>query len=76
MRRLRADHEEYELRRAVIRVASKPFPCDMGGCESHPFDAFDPSSWRIQPGTEYAYISTGLKLCPVHWLASDVEVTP
>lgn len=80
MRRIRADVPEYEMRNAVVRVATKPYFCDHFGCEPRTgwgSVSAKPEERRIQPGDQYAYLSHGLKICARHYEASDVvEVTP
>jgi hypothetical protein len=77
-RRLRGDLEAYEMRGAAIRVARKAYLCDEFGCERALTAAImRPEVRRIQPGDQYAHISTGLKICALHYLPTDVEdVTP
>ena len=76
MRRIRADHEAYEMRKAVVREARKPYLCDHFKCESFP-KMWDRATWKIQRGDQYAYLSHGLKICARHYLPTDVEeVTP
>lgn len=64
MKRIRADHEWYELRGARVRVSREVRDCDMGFCKN----------WRgaIQPGDMYAWMSHGLNVCAQHFDTGDV----
>ena len=64
-RRIRPDHEWYELRGARVRVARATHDCDMS---EHT------DGWRgaIQPGDTYAWMSHGLNVCARHFDLEDV----
>ena len=55
--------EPYELRGADLRVARKPWPCDVFECGA-----------TISVGERYAHLSHGLKWCARHLdLGGDCE---
>jgi hypothetical protein len=65
MKRIRANHEWYELRGARVRVSREVRDCDMQDCQD----------WRgaIQPGDTYAWMSHGLNVCSAHFADGDVQ---
>ena len=66
MRRIRADHPEFELRNALVYTARKDRPCDIHGCGA-----------TIRAGLTYALINTGVAACNRHWEPADiVDVAP
>ena len=64
-KRIRADHEWFELRGAHVRVSRTTRDCDM---------AEHTEGWQnaIQPGCTYAWMSHGLNVCNQHFLMEDV----
>ena len=72
-KRLRKDIESYELRGAEVRVAKAEYLCDCFGCPNQPVRGGVPIGYAIPKGTRYAYVSTGLKICPVHFTDDEVE---
>jgi hypothetical protein len=74
MKRIRADHEWFELRGAEVRKKRGPsvVDCDVHGCMAqHPA-----APNMIFPGNTYARISTGLNVCHLHFEPSDVVEAP
>lgn len=65
MKRIRADHEWYELRGARVRVSREVRDCDMG-------EHVDGWKGAIQPGDIYAWMSHGLNVCAHHFDAGDI----
>lgn len=64
-KRIRADHEWFELRGAHVRVSRTTRDCDM---------AEHTNDWRdaIKPGHRYAWMSHGLNVCALHFSPEDV----
>lgn len=64
-RRIRGDHDWYELRGAHVRVSRTTRDCDM---------AEHRDNWRdaIKPGDLYAWMSHGLNVCAQHFSLEDV----
>ncbi len=65
MKRIRPDHEWYELRGARVRISRDVRDCDMA---DHDGD------WRgaIREGDTYAWMSHGLNVCIQHFDTGDV----
>ena len=68
MRRIREDHPDFELRRAVVRVARKNYPCDDHMCAY--------VGEQVYRGDLYAFVSTGLRFCDTHFTPDDVTIQP
>lgn len=65
MKRIRADHEWYELRGARVRISRDIKDCDMG-------EHRDGWQGAIQPGDTYAWMSHGLNVCALHFEREDI----
>lgn len=65
MKRIRTNHDWYELRGARVRIAREARDCDM---QDHDGD------WRgaIREGDTYAWMSHGLNVCAQHFTAEDI----
>ena len=72
MRRIRSDHPNYELRNAAVRVARKERPCDEFNCPRQKGRRLLRGMDAILRGDSYAYISTGIASCDLHWSPEDV----
>ena len=66
MKRIRVDHEWYELRGARIRVSREVRDCDMAEHTGRDWQA------AIQPGDIYAWMSHGLNVCSKHFTPEDI----
>ena len=64
-RRIRESCPEYELRKAEVRKARLPRPCDHPLCAKH--------DTVIAEGEVYAYVNTGLAFCDIHYLDEWIE---
>lgn len=72
-KRIRKDAEDFELRGAEVRVASRDYLCDVFQCPAQPIVGGMPTGHAIPKGATYAHINTGIKVCSLHWLPEDVE---
>jgi hypothetical protein len=69
-RRIRADHPNYELRHARVRVARKEYECAL--CVTH-LHGGGTLTEIIQCGEVYARISeTRLPVCGIHFTEDDI----